>query len=382
MARRGPPGTRAAGVYKFSMAAPDDVAPLRALFDAGRLDPHDVAAIIAKTEGNGRVNDFTRQFAVESFARCLSERLQIPAGDVRGRVALVGSGGCEGVMNPHAVVLARRRVDAAPPAEGRLAVGVAFTRQLLPEEVGTLAHVEAVAAAVRQAREDADIDEGGDVKYVQVKCPLLTSERINDARKRGRTVKTTNTLASLGYSNGASALGVAVGLNEIPFDEIREPDICGREDLFSRYASSSAGVELMHCEVVLIGNSPRWASPYRAGHAVLRDLVDAAGVRDALRDAGLSFACCPSPDDLGRVVAVFAKGTVPGDGRVRGRRTTLLTDSDLNTRPARAVLNAVIASVIGDTASYVSAGWGYHQGPVGGGLVAAIAAVPAGAGRR
>ena len=365
----------AAEVYRFPMASPDDVEPLKTLFNTGALRADEVVAIIAKTEGNGRVNDFTRQYAVESFARCLAGSMGASIEDIRGRVALVGSGGCEGVMTPHAVVLARRVSRGPGAGEKRLAVGVGFTRELLPEEVGTLEQVHAVAAAVRDAMTGAGIADAGGVKYVQVKCPLLTSERINAARDRGRKVKTTNTLASLGFSNGASALGVAIGLGEIRPGDVREADICAREDLFSRYASSSAGVELMHGEVVLIGNAAEWNSPYRAGHAVLHDLIDADGVRAALRDAGLDFECCPSAADRRRIAAVFAKGTVSVDGRVRGRRTTLLTDSDLNTRPARAVLNAVVASVVGDPAVYVSAGWGYHQGPVGGGLVAAIVRV-------
>jgi hypothetical protein len=37
-----------------------------------------------------------------------------------------------------------------------------------------------------------------------------------------------------------------------------------------------------------------------------------------------------------------------------------------------AVLGAVVASVVGDPAIYASAGWGYHQGPSGGGVAAAI----------
>ena len=80
-----------------------------------------------------------------------------------------------------------------------------------------------------------------------------------------------------------------------------------------------------------------------------------------------------SEDQRDRIVNVFGKGQVSLDGRVRGKRSTLLTDSDLNTRPARAVLGAVIASVIGDPAIYASAGWGYHQGPAGDGMVAVTA---------
>ena len=61
------------------------------------------------------------------------------------------------------------------------------------------------------------------------------------------------------------------------------------------------------------------------------------------------------------------------DGTVRGARHTMLNDSDINsTRHARAAVGAVIASVIGQTAVYVSGG-AEHQGPPGGGPVAVIA---------
>ncbi|HLS53291.1 MAG TPA: ring-opening amidohydrolase, partial [Tissierellaceae bacterium] len=71
-------------------------------------------------------------------------------------------------------------------------------------------------------------------------------------------------------------------------------------------------------------------------------------------------------------VNVFAKAEASPDGLVRDRRTTMLTDSDINhTRHARAVVNAVIASLVGDPMVYVSGG-AEHQGPAGGGPVAVI----------
>ena len=51
----------------------------------------------------------------------------------------------------------------------------------------------------------------------------------------------------------------------------------------------------------------------------------------------------------------------------------MMDDSDINhTRHARAAVAAVIASVLGDPMVYVSGG-AEHQGPSGGGPVAAIA---------
>ena len=73
-----------------------------------------------------------------------------------------------------------------------------------------------------------------------------------------------------------------------------------------------------------------------------------------------------------RVAGIFAKAEASPSGVIRGRRHTMIDDSDINhTRHARAAVSAVIASVIGDPMVYVSGG-AEHQGPSGGGPVAAI----------
>ena len=62
-------------------------------------------------------------------------------------------------------------------------------------------------------------------------------------------------------------------------------------------------------------------------------------------------------------------------GEIRGRRHTMLDDSDIHsTRHARALVGGVLAGVIGDTLLYVSGG-AEHQGPAGGGPVAIIGRV-------
>jgi cyanuric acid amidohydrolase len=78
---------------------------------------------------------------------------------------------------------------------------------------------------------------------------------------------------------------------------------------------------------------------------------------------------------VARVVNVLAKAEADPTGQVRDRRHTMLDDSDINsTRHARAVVNGVIASVVGDPMLYVSGG-AEHQGPAGGGPVAVIARI-------
>src|SRR2546428_457362 len=84
----------------------------------------------------------------------------------------------------------------------------------------------------------------------------------------------------------------------------------------------------------------------------------------------------------GRLVNVSAKGEPDLTGQTRGRRHVMFDDSDINyTRHIRAVVNAVIAAVTGDTMCYVSAG-AEHQGPAGGGGGAGGAGGPAGGEKR
>ncbi len=75
---------------------------------------------------------------------------------------------------------------------------------------------------------DAQIDDPADVHFVQIKCPLLTAQKVQDAAMRGHKTATQDTLKSMGLSRAASALGVAVALGEIPRASIRDEDIGAR----------------------------------------------------------------------------------------------------------------------------------------------------------
>ena len=134
---------------------------------------------------------------------------------------------------------------------------------------------------------DAGIDAVGDVHFVQIKCPLLTSERVQDALKRGKLAVTASGYASMGYSRGASALGVAKALGEIGADA-GEAQVLKDWELYSSVASCSAGIELMHNVVILIGNSRFSASPFKIGHAVMKDSIDLPAVMQALGSVGLA----------------------------------------------------------------------------------------------
>jgi cyanuric acid amidohydrolase len=362
-------------VHRLAMANPADMSALRRLIASGEVDPGRIVATIGKTEGNGGANDFTRALATLSLSRLIAEATGESPEAVTERVAIVWSGGCEGVISPHVTVICRDDAVPAGPGGG-LAVAVERTRAIRPEEVGTLAEVDEVAAATGRALENLGIGDPADVHYVQVKGPLLTPASIRDAAARGAPLVTTDPNASKAYARGATALGVAVALGEVDRARLTDSAIARDLGLFSRVASTSAGGELVACEVILFANSPAAAPGLRIGHAVLRDVVDADGVAEALHSAGLAFDCRPGAEERARIAAVFAKAEADPSGEVRGWRTTMLSDADINyERHARAALGGVIASVIGDPGVFVSGGT-EHQCAPGEAPIAAIVRIP------
>jgi len=369
--------TKASQVFRVPMSSPSDVSGVRALIDDGRLAAEDIVAILGKTEGNGCVNDFTRGYGTFAFQVMLSEILGVSRDEVAKRVAFVMSGGTEGVLSPHATVFARGNAKGAwgGGGEKRLSIGASHSRSFRPEEIGTTAMVEEVARATKAAVSDAGIADAADVHFVQIKCPLLTSERMEEAGRRGRDVVTHDTYESMGYSRGASALGVAVALGEVQPSDVSDASICRDWSLYSRVASTSAGIELMNCEIIVMGNAPGADSDMVIGHGVMRDAIDADAVRAALRAATIAVADTIAQAEADRIVNVFAKAEADPSGHVRGMRHTMMNDSDINsTRAARGVVGGVIASIVGHTMLYVSGG-AEHQGPSGGGPVAVIARV-------
>ena len=360
------------GVHKVAMAAPNDVSELAKLIDAGQVNPQEIVALIGKTEGNGGANDFTRGYATLSYQMLLAKHLGITPAEVGTRVAFVWSGGTEGVLSPHATVFTRSAATGGSAGEPRLAMSVEATRDIPPEEVGTMIQVREVAAAVRRCLAGAGITDPREVHYVQVKGPLLTPASIADADRRGANLVTRDPNGSKVYARGATALGVALGLCEVSEASLSDEAIARRFDLFSSVASTSAGGELKNCEVLLFGNSLAASGEFRIGHGVLRDAIDAEGVRETLRSAGLAFSGNPNEDEARRVVSVFAKAEASPTGAIRGRRNTMLSDADINyERHARAAVGAVIASITLDPAIFVSGGT-EHQCAPGAAPIAAI----------
>jgi cyanuric acid amidohydrolase len=354
-------------VRKVPLHSVSDASELGKLIDEGVFAADRVIAVIGKTEGNGGVNDYTRIIADRAFREMLVAKGADP-GRVK-EVPIVWSGGTDGVISPHATIFAT--VDAEATDDPRLTVGFAMSEQLLPEDIGRQAMIRKVADAVKVAMERAGITDPADVHYVQTKTPLLTIHTIRDAKERGQTVWTEHTHESMDLSNGCTALGIAVALGEIemPTDE----QVMHDRSLYSSVASCSSGVELDQAQVVVVGNAPGVGGRYRIGHSVMKDALDQDGIWEAIRSAGLDLPERPHTSDLdGRLVNVFLKCEASQDGQVRGRRNAMLDDSDVHWhRQIKACVGGVTAAVTGDPAVFVSVS-AAHQGPDGGGPVAAI----------
>ena len=349
-----------------------DASELAKLIDDGVLEADRVVAVIGKTEGNGGVNDYTRILADRAFREVLVAKGSRGAAAV-AEIPIIWSGGTDGVISPHATIFATVPSESAvASSEPRLSIGFAMSEVLLPEDIGRTAMITKVADAVRgchgagghhrpggralRADEDAAADDphhpgcekpwadGVDGEHRRLDGPVQRrvrrwGSRWRSARSRCRRMRTS----------------------------------CIDRDLGSSVASCSSGVELDRAQVVVAGNVRGVGGRYRIGHSVMRDALDADGIWAAIRDAGLELPERPHPADLdGRLVNVFLKCEASQDGQVRGRRNAMLDDSDVHWhRQIKACVGGVAAAVTGDPAVFVSVS-AAHQGPDGGGPVAAI----------
>jgi cyanuric acid amidohydrolase len=391
-------------LFVCPMASPADTTGLQELVGSGKIKPDTLVALVGKTEGTGAHDDWGRVWADVALREWTSRLLGISVAEVAKQVIFVLSGGCPGVITPHVVAVTRQWVEVLDEGgqaghrgageDKRLVVGRAGSEPMPPEEVGRMGQIRKVAAATRHAMTDAGLTDPKDVHLVMVKVPGLTTASIEDAESRASRLDKMLKATSRGkavvshdltfgpegagaYANDAAALGVAMALGEVAESSLSDEVVRRNWDLYSEVAMTSSGGEKRHGEVVVFGNSSTSKSRLRIGHAVTRDFIDAEGVRNALRSAGLQFSNgLPSETELARLVHVFAKSVIPGSDKIRGQRITLLDDADAY-QIGKALGGMLIASVTGRTTNYVSGGErNSHQGPPGGNIVAAVVRVP------
>lgn len=357
-------------VHKIYTSSPGDIDELQFLISNGTINPFEVICIVGKTEGNGGRNDFTRDLAMKSFEKLFSNLLNIPMELVQDRIIFSLSGGTEGVVSPHILVFTKSgEVLNEKTNDKRLVVGTAYTREFLPTEIGRIEQINETARVVKELMNSLKL-EPEDVHLVQMKgaIPKCTYDEQIESEKTGRPIR-----SNMVYSRGASALGVALALNELPAGTVlTDDDVCRNWSLYSTIASTSAKPGLKRTEIMLFGNSYYSTSDLVMDHGVVQDLIDSVGIKAVLTRLGFDFDMQLSPEQSSQIVGVFAKSEADERGVIRGHRHTMLTDDDISdTRYSRCVLAAVISSVIGDTSVYVSTR-AEHHGPQGGGNIAII----------
>src|SRR6202163_2358255 len=139
-------------VAKIELKSVQDASGLEACIKAGAFTADQVIAVIGKTEGNGGVNDFTRILADQAFRGVLKKHGSRSEAEIHN-IPMVWSGGCDGIITPHATVFARN--DKTGPADqSRLVIGTALSVALLPEDIGRPAMVQKVADGVKAAMRD------------------------------------------------------------------------------------------------------------------------------------------------------------------------------------------------------------------------------------
>jgi cyanuric acid amidohydrolase len=358
-------------LYRLPMAAPDDVSALAELIRKGTIPAPEVAAVIAQNEGDY----YARGFTLHMLEEVLSESTGESREALRRRVPLLMIGLAHvAPLSPHLNVIVVRPGRSRPGGDKRLVAGTGVTRDLLPEEYGTMGQVHEVATTVRRLVQEAGIQDPADVHCVYVKVPELTDDRVKEAAGRGRTPRATDVRTVANYTRGAGALGVALALAEVDGGRLSDDAICRDWDLYSRVAQVSSGIEQTSCRVVVLGNAPGSASDLVAGHCVMTDPLDLEAFKDGLRGVGLRFECCPDAAQRARIENIFIGTSANFVSTVRGRRHTMHTDFlwGFAGAQAKAMANAVIAGVMGDT-MFLSKSGSEHQGPRGSNVVALFA---------
>jgi cyanuric acid amidohydrolase len=356
-------------VLKVPMAGPDDLSGVENELKRQSIPAERVKAVMCMTEGLGN----GRGFATLAFSNFFHRELDWAVNEVPKRIPLIMIGGCSGFVSPYAALFVEDPALEGSAGEPRLAIGVSSTPDIDLGKFGRTAMIDEIADAVRKAMASAGID-AKDVHNVQIKAPWPTAQELTAAQEKGKTVATLDTNRAGMLARGGAALGVASALGEIDRKKLKDANIANDWSLWSDIASTSSGMERTNFAVIVMGNSRTSRSPFRIGHAPMRDGIDVNGVYEALASAGIK-ANGPLPMGPDNPVDhVFLKSAVDGTGTCRGRRHVLGSDflGAYSWLIGKAVIHATVAGIVGDPMMQVSGG-GEHQGRPGGGHVAIVA---------
>jgi cyanuric acid amidohydrolase len=316
--------------------------------------------LLGKTEGPATLNDFSRDLAMHAADAAIYAR----GGDeLMTRSWRVFSTGCEGIATPTMLLFcdideAMEKPSTAPGDEPRLAFGAARSDPLPAPSLCNATHVSVAAATVRQAMAEANLT-ADQVRLVTIKSPVLSASAAATlgpaARRHG---------GSTGSSRGAAALGAAVALNEIDEAALDEDPVLRGTNFYSTRTMAFSGTETDRVEAVVFGERAGAGGNLRISSSPLSDLLDSEAVSSLVAD----FA--PA-----RPRAVLFKAGIPTDGKLRGRRTTVLGSDLPADKQLRAAASGLIGAWFGAADAFISGG-AEHQGAPGNCLCALIGETP------
>ncbi len=359
----------AVAVHTAALEHEHDVSALASLVDQGLVDPTTICAVTGKVEGN-TPGENSRGNAMTAVRRYLADTTPLSTEQIESIPFVLSSGGV-GILTPHLAIYTRTPW-LGPVGQPRLTIGTAQSDPILPEWVGRRELVEQTAAAVRRAAEQAGITPD-QARYVLTKNRGVGPAEIAEAAERGVELTAFPPELVTGKTTGGAALGIAVATEGI---EVPSDDRIGVDgSLYSAIASCSAGRESDRCQVLLLGNSAAAGGDLRVGSAVMADILDFSALHRALREAGLQVpdGAVLSADQRARVKAVYVKVGTPPQGRLRGRRQVHSGQNPSYLNELKAAVAGGFSAFMQDTVMYISSA-AFHQGPEGGGTVAAVVA--------
>src|SRR5437870_1015938 len=137
-------------VAKVELKSVQDASGLEERILAGQFTADQVVAVVGKTEGNGGVNDFTRLLADHAFRRVLLKHGKRSEAEV-ATIPMVWSGGCDGVITPHATVFARND-RTGPTDQARLVIGTAMSAEQICKDLDIYSSVASCSSGVELTR--------------------------------------------------------------------------------------------------------------------------------------------------------------------------------------------------------------------------------------
>jgi cyanuric acid amidohydrolase len=201
----------------------------------------------------------------------------------------------------------------------------------------------------------AEITRPEHVHFVQIKGPAFAVSDIVTAQASSSACASDNPGKLMAFKR--SAFGVARALEEAEANAATESAVLKNFAVFSSVANASAGIEVDKNEVVVIGTSTAWTGPLTIAHVTMCEVLD-IGNLTALREH-MGFAPRPQIEAHAakRIRAAFVKCEAQRNGMIRGRPHTMLNDGDIDQqRHIRGAVGAIVASILNDTAIFVSGG--------------------------